>query len=203
MKERQNRLFGILALLLAVAQVVAVIGSWLVAAAMPQAAMRSLLSAEGIRWFCGHIDDNLAQPLLVWLILAAMAWGVVGRSRLVGALRDVRRLDYRRRFALRLVGAEAVAVVVALLLLTAIPHAVLLGVTGRICPSSFSQGFVAIVCFALTLLAITYGLMSGTLRGVADVFSALTVGVVQWRFVWPLYVLAVQLWFSMKFVLML
>ena len=45
--------------------------------------------------------------------------------------------------------------------------------------------------------------MSGTLRGVADVFSALTVGVVQWRFVWPLYVLAVQLWFSMKFVLML
>ena len=62
---------------------------------------------------------------------------------------------------------------------------------------------MAIVCFALTLLAITYGLMSGTLRGVADVFSALTVGVVQWRFVWPLYVLAVQLWFSMKFVLML
>jgi aminobenzoyl-glutamate transport protein len=203
MSNRTNRIFGTIALLLVVAQALAIIGSWLITAAMPQLSLRSLLSAEGIRWFCGHIDDNLAQPLLVWLILAAITWGVVDRSRIISALRNLRRLDYRQRFALRLVAAEAVAAAVMLFLLTSVPHAILLGVTGHLFPSSFSQGFVFIVCFCLTLFAVTYGTMSGTLRGMGGVFNALTAGIIQWRFVWPLYILSVQLWFSLKFILLL
>ncbi|MGI6223696.1 MAG: ABC transporter substrate-binding protein [Prevotella sp.] len=203
MNNRQNRIFGIIALLLVVAHVAVIVLSWLITAAFPQADMRSLLSAEGIRWLCGHIVENLAQPLLVWLILAAITWGTVSRSRIISALRRLRRLDYRQRFALRLVAAEAIISVVVLLLLTAVPHAILLGVTGHIYPSSFTEGLVPIICFVLTLFAATYGFMSGTLHGVAGVFGALTAGVVQWRFVWPLYLLVVQLWFSLKFVLML
>ena len=45
MRNRNNKIYGVIALLLVAAQLLAVIGSWLVAAAMPQAAMRSLLSA--------------------------------------------------------------------------------------------------------------------------------------------------------------
>ena len=178
MRNRNNKIYGVIALLLVAAQLLAVIGSWLVAAAMPQAAMRSL-------------------------ILGAIAWGTVDRSRVVGALRNLKQLDYRQRFALRLVAAEAVGVAVVLLLLTAVPHAILLGVTGHLFPSSFSQGFIPTVCFCLTLFAVTYGMMSGTLRGTGGVFNALTAGFVQWRFVWPLYILSVQLWFSLKFILLL
>lgn len=203
MRNRNNKIYGVIALLLVAAQLLAVIGSWLITAAMPHLSLRSLLSAEGIRWFCGHIDDNLAQPLLVWLILGAITWGTVDRSRVVGALRNLKQLDYRQRFALRLVAAEAVGVAVVLLLLTAVPHAILLGVTGHLFPSSFSQGFIPTVCFCLTLFAVTYGMMSGTLRGTGGVFNALTEGFVQWRFVWPLYILSVQLWFSLKFILLL
>lgn len=57
------------ALLLGVGQVVLILTSWLLTAAMPESFPRSLLSAEGIRWFFGRFVGNVESPLLVWLLL--------------------------------------------------------------------------------------------------------------------------------------
>ena len=68
-----------LASILALLQLLVVFLSWLVTAVAPQLYTRSLLSGEGIRWFLGRFADNLAHPLLVWLILIAIAWGALSR----------------------------------------------------------------------------------------------------------------------------
>ena len=71
-----------IALVLCVLWVVLVLLSWVLTAVMPNMAMRSLLSAEGIRWFFGHFAQLLATPLLVWLVLALIAYGTLRASGL-------------------------------------------------------------------------------------------------------------------------
>ena len=56
-------------LLLALAQIVLVLLSWLITAAMPEAFPRSMLSPEGIRWFFGSFTENMESPWLVGLLL--------------------------------------------------------------------------------------------------------------------------------------
>lgn len=68
------------ALLLGVGQVVLILTSWLLTAAMPESFPRSLLSAEGIRWFFGRFVGNVESPLLVWLLLFSFMLGALQHS---------------------------------------------------------------------------------------------------------------------------
>ena len=58
------------------AQALLFLVSWLVTAMMPDTAVHSLLSSEGIRWFFGSFVGNVASPVLVWLLILAMAISV-------------------------------------------------------------------------------------------------------------------------------
>ena len=93
------------ALVLVLAQTVLILVSWIINAMAPQAAVRSLLSSEGIRWFFGRFVSNLASPLLVWMLLLSVAYGAWRTSGLPEALRAMAspgKLYFRQRFALRL-----------------------------------------------------------------------------------------------------
>lgn len=180
---------------LCLAQVLLTLVSWLLTAAMPDNFMHSLLSAEGIRWFFGQFADNLASPLLVWLLVGSIAYGMVVRSGILGYDRE----EYRQRVALRLVVIELLVFVVVILLLTLLPHAILLNVMGGLFPSSFSQSFIPYVAFAVSVMGGSFGLMSGRLKGILGIYEALTTGV---RIASPLflvYVLAVQLFYSILY----
>ena len=111
-----------------------------------------------------------------------------------------RFVDNLQRMALRVVGIELIVLLVAIVLLTAIPHAVLLSVTGSLWPSSFSASIIPIVTFIVSICSITYGLISGKLKTNADVYHALTIGPAQCAFILPLYILIVQLVQSALFV---
>ena len=100
-----------IALTLVLAQLLLMLGSWLWSAALPLSGVRSMLSGEGIRWFLGHFAEIVASPVLVWLLLLAMAYGAVVRSRGVSVV-----------FLVIYVGI--------VLLLTVVPHAVLLSASG-------------------------------------------------------------------------
>lgn len=65
-----------------IAYVVVVLGTWLWSAAMPSSSVRPLLSDTGIRWFFGTFVSNLARPLLIWIILLDIAIGACVRSGL-------------------------------------------------------------------------------------------------------------------------
>lgn len=210
-KEWLHRVSGWLGALLLVLQVMLFLVSWLVAAVMPGASVHSLLAGDGVRWFVGRFVENVSTPLLVWLLLSAFAWGVLKRSGLLPTLKQLfgnsthsqsahRHLPFRERYGLSIVLIELVVAVLAVVLLTAIPHAALLSATGHLFPSSFSRGLVPMVCFFVSVMAASFGLATGRFRSWADVFGALSSGVADWLPLWLLYVLAVQLWSSVCFV---
>jgi aminobenzoyl-glutamate transport protein len=197
---RIKRIVGQTVLLLAIAQIVLVLVSWLIAAAMPELAVRSLLSSEGIRWFFGHFIRNLATPFLVWILLLCIAFGAIQESGLLDYFFLKRAVTYRQRYAMKIVFFELILFIAIMLLLTVMPHAILLSVTGKLFPSSFSDSIVAVICFALVVFSVTYGLMGETINNSVKIVDCLTAGIVRFRWVFLLYVLAAELYSSILFV---
>ena len=76
-----KKILPYLALALALAQLLLIFVSWVWSAAMPLSGVRSMLSSEGIRWFLGHFAELMASPVLVWLLLGAMAYGAIVKCR--------------------------------------------------------------------------------------------------------------------------
>lgn len=191
----RNKIMAYIALALVVAQVLLVLTSWLITAAMPEVFDHSLLSAEGIRWFFGRFQDNLASPLLVWLLLASIALGALQRSGLSHF--DVS--EYRQRIAMRLVVFELVIFLAIIMALTLVPHAILLNVMGGLYPSSFSMSIIPYICFVVMFVSVSFGVMSGKLKGMESVFGALTVGISRMSPIFVIYVLAMQFYYSLMF----
>lgn len=191
----RNKIMAYIALALVIAQVLLVLTSWLITAAMPEVFDHSLLSAEGIRWFFGRFQDNLASPLLVWLLLASIALGALQKSGLSHF--DVS--EYRQRIAMRLVVFELVIFLAIIMALTLVPHAILLNVMGGLYPSSFSMSIVPYICFVVMFVSVSFGVMSGKLKGMESVFGALTVGISRMSPIFVIYVLAMQFYYSLMF----
>ena len=191
----RNKIGGWLALGLVCLQILLGLVSWILTAAMPEQFMRSLLSAEGIRWFFGNFVENLNSPLLVWLLLVALAYGALHDSGLL----SFERSEYRQRIALRLVLLEFIVLTLLMLVLTIAPHAILLNVMGGLMGSSFSRSILPYVCFSVIVMSVSFGMMSDKLKGVGDVFQALSSGIGKAAPFFLIYVLAVQLYCSMMY----
>ena len=184
-----------MAMLLDVGQVVLILTSWLLTAAMPESFPRSLLSAEGIRWFFGRFVGNVESPLLVWLLLFSFMLGALQRSGIL----HYRSSEYRQRIAMRLALFEGIFFVLLILALVLVPHAILLNVMGGLFPSSFSACIVPYCCFSLMVMSISYGVMSDRMKGVASVYEALVSGVGKLGGLLLIYVIGAQLYHSIIF----
>jgi p-aminobenzoyl-glutamate transporter AbgT len=166
-------------LLFAVAEVMLFLASWLLTAARPDMAMRSLLSAGGIRWFFGNFATNLADPVLVYLIVLAIACGSFVAGGLWDALRKLVTgkhvlLTSQQLFALNGSLLMFITEVAVVLLLTFLPHAILLSITGELFPSSFSDSIVPILAFIVTSVSVFYSLLSRRLHNVYEVGQAMS-----------------------------
>ena len=177
-----------------VAELLLVILSWLLSATRLDG-VRSLISSEGIRWFVGEFTYTLASPLLVWLLLALVALGCLQRSGLMS-----RGRGYRDRVALRVSLSFIIIFVVIICLLTLMPHAILLSVTGSLFPSAFSRALVPIICFGVGVLSISFGMVSGRLHTLTDILDALTFGLQQGAPLIILYIMFFQFYASLLFV---
>lgn len=186
------------------AEVLLVLASWLltastVTAQLPIAGVRrSLLSGQGLRWLAAHFAEGLQSPLLVWLLLAAVAAGILRRSQLLSARPSAL---HAQRLVLLLLPLAVYTLVVVLLV--APPHAVLLSATGHLWPSPFSRALVPIVCLGIIIAAVGYGLAARTLTSLTAITDAAVAGL---RRAAPLllhYILAMQLYLSLRYVLMI
>lgn len=186
---------------LVVAELLVVLGSWLLSATMAEN-VRSLLSSEGIRWFVGNFAAVLAQPWLVWLLLLAMAGGGLWRSGVLSVFTisggPVR--NYRQRVAWHTALAFLIIYIVVILLLTLVPHAILLSATGRLFPSPFSRALLPIIAFGLLLLSVVYGVVSGRFASITDVFDSLTFGIGKAAPLFVFYVVLIQFCESLRFI---
>lgn len=192
---KSNHLLAWLAFLLAVGQVLLILASWLLTAAMPDSFSRSLLSAGGIRWFFGRFVDNIESPLLVWLLLLSFVFGVVERSGIL----HYKASEYRQRIAMRLALFEGVFFILLMMALVMVPHAILLNVMGGLFPSSFSASLVPYCCFSLMVMSVSYGVMSDRLKSIVAVYEALVSGVGRLGGVFLLYLLIAQLYHIILF----
>ena len=188
------------AAVMAILQVALFLVSWLITAASPETTVRSLLSNEGIRWFFGSFVSNVASPPLVWIIFGAMALGALQRSGMIQTLLRPSPRTYRQEFALRIVLIELLLFIVVIVIIAFVPHAALLSVTGQLFPSSFSSCLIPIIAFCVAAMAITFGFLTATMRSVAEAFLALCNGVSQCAPIIVLYVIAVELFFSLLYV---
>ena len=177
------------------AQLLLMLVSWLLSAAFPTSGYHSLLSSEGLRWFLGHFVDRLSTPLLVWLVLLSLAYGVLRHSGLLHYGRS-----FRERQALLMTLLFLVVIVAVIVLLSAVPHAVLLSATGRLFPSPFSQSLVPVVAFSVTLLSAFYGMVSGNLETLPRVYDALLDGIRRAAPLLLFYILLMQIYESLCYV---
>ena len=184
-----------MAMLLGVGQVVLILTSWLLTAALPESFPRSLLSAEGIRWFFGRFVGNVESPLLVWLLLFSFMLGALQRSGIL----HYRSSEYRQRIAMRLALFEGIFFVLLILALVLVPHAILLNVMGGLLPSSFSASIVPYCCFSLMVMSVSFGVMSDRMKGVTSVYEALVSGVGKMGGLLLIYVIGAQLYHSIIF----
>lgn len=196
----KHKIFAISIFIFIVLQILVILGSWFVTVVFPTLPVRSMLSSEGIRWFLGQYTSNLASPLLVWLILAGMTYGALRSSGLSRAIMYFSNISYRQRFALKVVAAELIFFAIVLFLMTFLPQAILLSVTGELFPSSFSRSLIPIVCFLLTLFSITYGLINTSFTSLTDIFNSLTFGITAISPWLVIYVFVIQLYYSILFV---
>lgn len=192
---KSNHLLAWLAFLLAVGQVLLILASWLLTAAMPDSFSRSLLSAGGIRWFFGRFVDNIESPLLVWLLLLSFVYGVVDHSGIL----HYKASEYRQRIAMRLALFEGIFFILLMLALVMAPHAILLNVMGGLFPSSFSASLVPYCCLSLMVMSVSYGVMSDRMKNVVSVYEAIVFGTGKSGGLLLIYVIGAQLYHSIIF----
>lgn len=187
--------FGVLMLLLLIAEVVLILLSWILSA-MRVDGVRSMLSGNGVRWFFGNFASMVASPWLAWLLLLLVALGCLQKS---GLIRQP-HTSYRDRMALRLTFVFLVLYVGVCFSLTAVPHAVLLSSTGSLFPSPFSRSIIPILSFGIILVSVSFGLVSGRFQTLADVLDALSFGCRKGAPLFIFYILLIQLYESLRFV---
>ena len=198
---------GVVCLILFLSEALLFILSWLLSATRMEG-VRSLISSEGIRWFFGSWQTLFASPLLVWLLLCLIAWGSLRKSGLIKLFTfhsslftsHSSLLPFRDRLALRVSLVFLVIYLVILALLTLTPHAILLSATGHLFPSAFSRSLVPVIAFGVCLVSVTFGLVSGRLRSLADILDALSTGIAHGASLIVVYLFAIQLFESFRFV---
>jgi len=171
---RNSRLYTIALATLCWAQVAVVVLSWILGALLPQSTIRSMLRGEAVRWFCSHFVQFCASPLLVWLLLLAMAAGVLRASGIIGSLRH---RCVRRRTALVCIAAVTVLFLVATAMLTLVPHAVLLSAVGSLWHSPFSAVAIPLAALYVVTVSTAFGIAVGRFRSFAQTAVALTDGI--------------------------
>lgn len=201
LKRHVKRYCAITSFILLLTQLSLILGSWIFSVIFPGMHLRPLLSGEGLRWFFDSISTNLSSMGLVNILLVGMLGGSIQHNRMIEIFSQRRSMNYREKFACSLLSILLVLYFIVLCLLTLIPHAPLLSVTGDLFPSSFTRGFIPLTLIYLSFVSVVYGAASGYLKTAVEILDNLTLGIVHILPFIFVYFFATELYCSIKFVL--
>lgn len=193
---RIERICTILAVVLIGIIAALILVTWIINAAMPELSLHTILSSEGIRWFLGSLVPNQVHWSLIWIIFLTMALGTSYESGLLEAIKKIlspKNLEYRQRLAIRVILFEGTLSLIALVLLTCTPHAILLSITGTLFPSSFSSSIVPVSSILLTIFALSYGAVCGSIKNIFNAYSTTIKGLRPLLWILPIYMLVMEL----------
>lgn len=182
-----------------VAEFILILGSWMTSSIRPELHIRSLLSSEGIRWMAGNITENISSPLLVWIIMLSIAGGTTAKCGIISDMAE-KRNSFRSRIGLVLVVVEILVITAVMIMLSALPHAILLSVSGELYPSSFSDSIIPVASLTLTIVSTTYGIVTTRYKTVAVWFESLAFGVEKSARYIVAYIFIMQLYWSIRFI---
>lgn len=188
---------AIIAVLLIVLELLAVLISWLLSATMTEG-IHSMLSSEGIRWFLGSFVNFIQSPLLVWIILLAIAYGTIKDCNIINDISN--KAVHRQRLARNLCLLLFIFMLTALLLLAVLPHAVLLSATGSLWPSPFSHALIPVMALILISVSSTYGMLTHRYTSLSSIIQAMSTGIATAAPLLIIYILARQLYTSLQFI---
>ena len=184
-------------------QIMVVILSWMIKTIFPEFNGRSLLSGEGVRCFLGNFTKNVASNILVWIILLGLSWGAIHSSKIIQVLKYSHILSYKERLGLQIILIEIMVWFSGIVLLSFIPHATMLSITGELFSSSFSKSIIPLIAFIVLLNSISYGFIVGRFRKGSQIIEALSNGIKQITPYIIIYIIFIQLFYSVKFVLLI
>ena len=184
-------------------QIMVVIVSWMIKTIYPEFNGRSLLSEEGVRWFLGNFTNNVASNIFVWIILIGLSWGAIRASNILQVFKRSHTLSYQERLAFRVVLIEIMIWFIVIAFLSFIPHATMLSITGELFSSSFSKSIIPLIAFIVLLNSISYGFIVGRFRKGSQIIEALSNGIKQITPYIIIYIIFIQLFYSVKFVLLI
>lgn len=196
-----KRFCSIFTIVLMGLQLLIILASWIVSAVFPSYPIHSLIGSGGLRWFIGSFADNLSSPILAYIILISISYSAFVMSGLASTLTKPKSLSMQQRFAFRIMALELFLFVSSVLLISAVPHAVLLSVTGSLFPSSFSKGLVPMICFELFVLSMIYGIVGGGINTLEKFWDCIVSGANFLPAVCFLFMLGVQLFYSICYVM--
>ena len=152
-----NKILSKLPLFYSVASVIVIVVSWL--GAYYGMGVRSMLCADGIRWFVENFISNIKQSPLVEIIFLLMSLSVVVESGLLKVFSG--NLSPKQRRSIQLTISVCFLYLLLLAILSLPPSSILLSAFGTFSDSSLSKGAFAIVVVWLLLLGNFYGYVSG------------------------------------------
>lgn len=194
-------LAGIVTLLLLLAEVVVIVGSWIGSVVWPDS-ITSMLSSAGVRWFVGSFSSILATPLLVNILLVGIALGILRRSGLADVIRsgNIKNRSYSERLGVQLSAVTFILLMLVVLLLTFLPHAVLVNASGSIINSSFSRGFIPMIAFSITVPSVVFGVCTSRTASMTTLTEAFAHGISLVSPFLLLYLMSAQLYYSVMYV---
>jgi aminobenzoyl-glutamate transport protein len=128
------------------------------------------------------------------------ALGCLQKSRVTAIFGRTKAINFRDRLALYMAIAFLLIYGIIIILLTLMPHAILLSATGHLFPSAFSRSLIPIVAFGICIFSVSFGLMAGVMRNVSDILQALSFGIAKGAPLVVFYLFAVQLVGCLRFV---
>lgn len=202
--RNRPRYFAYALLFLLIAQPIVIVLSWMFNAFFPQAGIRSLITSWGMRWYIGHFVDNVRIPFLVWAILLSMAFGayhVSGLHHAVVSLFKRQPLKDKQPLALRITALVMLLLAVTVFFLALQPHALLHNVSGGLFPSSFSEFLIPLLALIIMTGSLCFAFVSGWLDSAEKFYQLHVNGIKHIAWLFPLYILAAQLYASAFWVL--
>lgn len=141
--------------------------------------VQSLLSAEGIRWYLGHVVENYVQcPALGIVLVLSMGVGVGIQAGLFDVLKRFckkeKQLSRKERRALTLASVALLVYVTLVGGALLLPWNFLHGVTGSWFYSPFAKGFVYLLAMGMGLSGMVYGYVSDMFRSLYDVVEGMS-----------------------------
>lgn len=163
--------FSYVWLLLLIAEAALVFVSWLLSTMMTDG-VRSLLSAEGIRWFVGDYLNIVSHRSVICIILFFMSIWVFYKTKM-----SMSSQNFREYFAFRVAVIVLLLYIGVFVALTVMPHAILLSATGELYNSPFSRAIVPAAFFGLLLLSAVYRLVLKGTASINELFWDVTQGI--------------------------